>query len=736
MKKLFLWFALLLAAGILSAAEFARIHNFSIILPEAPSEIEKSAAGELKEHLSRSFTAPAVLNGKTPGRINMFIGLSKAAQQAGFNGDYSESRKESKFGIYRHDNDFLFTGFDTPGGSIYAFRESCGTLLAVEYFAQKYLQSKFFMPGKDGTRYAVNPAVNFTAASDIPNASYDVRGFQSSAKDIAPQDFMLFFRRKLGQVPAWSGHNYYYTFLNKWNKRFKHKPEMFGLYGNKRINAKYPRHFPCPSHPDVVPQIISDINEAISKNPRISAIRFFSDAPVAACKCSACVNSPVGKLVSSADRSEFVFAFFCKFANEIKKKHPQVIFHLRTKSSHFQPPRTEKLPEGTVVEILSGHFNAPDYDVLRNRCRQWKKAGARVLLYSYPRAPEMKTYPIINPHRIADHLKIMNGYAAGAVMSEGKAKIPYTFSALNTYVHSAIMFDCTLDTDTLIAEFCQLAAPGAAAELQDFYRAMEGLLENASFRDQPLTNCYLTFRLKEPRKLLDKALAKTPGNAFLQALSQDFAVFEELARKAAPAFITAEKYEKLQKLFTLRQEPFKLSAAGELLEFKPFAIYCDFQKSSVRVSGKDNMLHLQFVCAENRMNRLRVASKENHTGNVWGDDAVEIFIAPAEKTTPRMHLAVNAAGIYRTIATDNRDNSDDDRNFAVTTRAVREKGRWILDVTIPINEVKKFADQNKFSLGIYRHRPARNRDKAQFSGLQKPLTGDFSSISGRFVVEF
>ena len=738
MKKLLLLAAMIGGISAIYAAEFAKVHNFTITLADTPTEIEKSAAAELKEHLSKTFTAPAQLNGKTPAKINLFVGASAQARKAGFNGDLSAAQAESKFGIFRNNNDFLFVGFDTPNGDIHTFRDSCGTLLAVEYFAQKYLQAKFFMPGKNGAKYAVNPAINFAGTSDIPEASFVVRGFQYAAKDIDRNDFMLFFRRRLGQVPPWASREYYYAFLNKWNKRLKDKPEMFAMHGKKRFMASYPNHFPCPSHPDTVKQIVEDISAAVRKNPKIKAIRFFCDAPVKSCECTLCVNSPAGKLVTAGDRSEFVFAFFCKFANELKKRYPDMIFHLQTKSSHFQPPRTEKLPADTLIAVLSGHFNAPDYTVLQKRCRQWEKAGAKVVLYSYPRAPEMKTYPIMNPHRIADHFKIMQGYALGATMYEGKAKTPYTFSALNTYVHSAVMFDCSLDTDKLIAEFCNLIAPQAAKELQNFYQAMEKLLDNAAFRDDPLSNCYLSFRLKEPRKLLDKAVAKDPANKFLQDLSQDFAGFEKISQAASSGIVSEAEYNALLKKLNEKQPPIKLTANGTTLEFKPFAIFRDFQNTRVGISRDGEDLKLDFVCQEEKISKLRLRCKTNHAGAVWNDDAVEIFLAPAGKALPRLHIAVNASGIYRVIYTDTAGNSRDAATFELFTRATRERGRWQLTVKIPAGEIKKIAEQNKFGLGLYRHRPTKSkvRSKTQISGVQKPSTGSFNSLSGRFDVEF
>lgn len=738
MKKTVLSCLLFSAAMLLGSAEFARIQNFAIVLPDKPTEIEKSAAAELKEHLSRSFTAPAKLNGQTPAAINLFVGLSEQAKKSGFAGDYSSAAQENKFGIYRNNNDFLLLGYDSINGNIYTFKDSCGTFLAVVYFAQKYLQTKFFLPGKNGVKYAVNPAITFSANSDIPNASYAVRGFQTAAKDISSKDFMLFYRRRLGQVPLWSIRNYYYAFLNKWNKRFKDKPEMFSLFGNKRINAKYPRHFPCPSHPDTVKQIIADIDAAIKKDPKINSIRFFCDAPVKNCECDKCVKSPVGKLVTADDRSEFVFAFFCKFANELKKKYPGMIFHLQTKSSHFQPPRTEKLPADTVIAVLSGQFVAPDYKMLRDRCNQWKDAGAKVVLYCYPRVPEMRGLPIMNPHRIADHFKAMEGFALGATMSEGRANLPYTFSALNTYVHSATMFDCSLDTDKLITEFCELVSPKAAKELEAYYNSMEKLLEGAGFRDNPMTNCYLTFRLKTPRQLLDKAVAKDPDNAFLQALSKDISVFEETSRKAAVGITSEKEYNDLLKLIASRQEPIKLSNKESVINFKPFAVFNDFQPTQVKVSQQNDKLKLQFICSENKISKLRLKTTANHTGNVWLDDSVEIFLAPYGKATPRIQVGLNALGVYQVIFTGNDNNSCNTRDFAITTHAKRERGRWVLDVEIPMSEVKKFAEQNKFGLGLYRHRPTRTKinAQAQNSGAQKPTSGSFNSVSGRFPVEF
>jgi hypothetical protein len=193
----------------------------------------------------------------------------------------------------------------------------------------------------------------------------------------------------------------------------------------------------------------------------------------------------------------------------LNQLHKGLIFHVQTKgASYHQPPRSINLPENVTITILTGQFHRPDYEQIRQKCAQWRAAGAWAIAKSYPRSPEMKDYPIMNPHRIAEYYRELAGHIEGTMSAEGRGTVNWSFSALNNYVHCKVMSDSTIDVDKVIAEFCALAAPGASAELKAFYDCMEQLLSTANFRDDPLMNCYISFRLKEPRKLLDAALKK------------------------------------------------------------------------------------------------------------------------------------------------------------------------------------------------------------------------------------
>ncbi|MBE6380991.1 MAG: DUF4838 domain-containing protein [Lentisphaerae bacterium] len=736
MRKIWLLFCLSLIVIVLPGAEYAVVHNWHIVLPEKATGIEKLSAGELKLHLQKSYSRPAVFNGSVPEKITLFVGLSDEAVTAGFNDVIPAEELPGKFGIYRKGNNLLFIGVDTENGRIDRLKDQCGTLSAVEYFLQKYVKVKFILPGANGIKYSGDPAVEFAAEQDCPTPAFEVRCFQRIGKGLNLADGSLYFRRRLGNAPGYAVQDYYYCFLNNWNKRFQHKKEMFALHEGRRVNGNYPRHFPCLSHPDVIPQVVSDVSAALDKNPRIKTIRFFADAPVKICECEQCADSPVGKLVQGSDHSELVYSLLCKLARELQKKDPELWFHTHTKgTSYYQPPQTEKLPPNIVMFVLTGFFEEPDYAAVRRQCQIWQQAGATVMVKGYPRAPWMKDYPIMNPHFIAGFFKNTQGYSKGSIMCEGRPNVPYTFSALNNYVHSAVVFDTSWNVDSLIREFCEFVSPGSADELEKFYNSMEKLLENASFTAEPLRNCYISFRLKTPRMHLDNALKKDPGNQFLQQLSADFAAFEKVAADAAPLIKDEEELQSIYRSFERKQAAFKLAETPEKIDFLPFSIYYDFQKSHVEISRCGKELCVEVFCQENMMDKLKTSCRNNHNGPVWNDDSIELFIAGADGL-PYIQLVVNPLGTYRAMYADKNGKVTDQKDFVLITGGAIGQEQWSMLIKVPLTAVAEFAGpEGKVNIGVYRNRPARGKDGFQQSGVQMPAGKAYKDRSGHFTVE-
>jgi len=717
MKKV-LFAVLSFAFGLaLAGAEFAKVQNCRIVIPEKASAVEKAAAAELKLHLTKSLTAPVKLNGKVPGTVTFFVGDSPEAAQAGL----KAPKGEYEFGILRKGDAFLLYGKDTPKARIVNTGDDCGTFLSAAYFARKYLGTQVFLPGPEGMKHAKNPEIRFPGDKDEPRPAYEARTFQTTGKGVPNNEMALYFRRRLGNAPAWTRTNHYYKFLNSWNKRFKDKPELFALHEGRRVCENYPRHFPCTSNPEVLKQVVADLTAAIKKNPRIYSIRLFSDAPVRSCECASCRNSPAGKLVKGDDNSETVYAFFCRIAREMQKVKPDLAFHTQTKGeSYYIPPRTEKLPPHCVVAVLTGHFIRPDYAKSRELCSRWRKAGARVMIYSYPRAPEMKNFPVMNPHRVAEYFREFNGAASGSRISEGRGNVPWTFSALNTYVQSAVMFDPSLDGEKLIDEFCALAAPNSAKELKAFYTAMEQLLDGAKFRDDPRFNCYTLDRLKGPRTLLDKAVAKDPANKFVQQLSKDFADFEAEIGKTAAAVARYKALLAAYEKTAPQRKLVKLSPKGVTFSFIPVGICENFAESTVTVSAEKGCLKFRAVCNEPVPEKPVAFCKESGVGVIWSDDVVELFLGSPDGPLPYIHTATNINGIFRAQLHPAQGEVTEIKGFPLKAVGRREKDKWILEITIPVSALKQVVKNGRLKIGVSRARTrVKGENGGQLSYIQK-----------------
>jgi len=731
-------FLLLAPTVMIPAAEYCRVYNTAIELPEKPSNWQKEAAAELKLHLTKMLKKPLKLNGSTPEKITFFIGVSADTQKAGFTNLPLPETLPGKFAIYRNNNDFLFYGWDSPdkNGNIYNTKLHCGSFFAVSYFLQKYLQVKYIMPGEKYVFYPTEPEVRFTAGADIYQPSYSVRQFGHGGKNSDWRNTVLWYRRRLGYLPERVRAQYSYFFINKWNKRFAHRPEFFALHDNRRINGSYPYHFPCTSNPEVVKQIVDDVAAEIKKNPHIKGVRFFCDAPVKSCECSNCRNSPAGKFISGDDHSETVYALLSQVGYELQKTYPDLTLHTQTKGvSYHQPPRSIKLVPNVVISILTAHFIRPDYDEVRKKCRQWRDAGATVLAKSYPRAPEMKDYPIMNPHRIAEYYRELAGYIEGTSIAECRGHVPWTFSALNNYVHSEVMSNANADVEKLINEFCALVVPSAAKELREFYDCMERLQATANFRDDPLMNCYIAFRLKEPRRYLDAALRKAPGSDFLRQLNRDFTEFEKKSIDCSGSVKDQAELEALFRGFAARQPKLQLTAADKEIEFRQFAFYRDYQPGRFKIRRDGRNLVITVECRENSMDKLITDCKTFHQGQIWNDDVVEIFFAAPGKAEPYLHITVNALGVFRSIRC--MGNSKPELNdFPLSTIAVKRENLWEVKLEMPIDALKEYIQDNRSAFAIYRHRPSRGGDKNQMSGAQKPVNGAFRDITGRFEIEF
>ncbi len=711
LKKMFLLSVFLLTALSVPADQIIEERvSYRIILPDNPSPVVKFAGDELKYYLGKMYNAPE----PNPTQINFLVGFPSVAVETGFTGLPALDQFPGGFGVFRRGNSILMYGFDDAVNPL-STRGRTGTILSVYYFLQKYAGVAFFAPGEHGVIIPRNPVITLQEGNDLPEPSFEVRGFSLATKEFPQAEMVKFFKQRLCNIPEWAMLQHYYMFLDKWPKRFwDTKPELFAIHNGKRFTGSYPNHFPCLSNPEVFSIVCSDLIEAINKDPKITNIRLFSDAPYKRCECELCQKAPEAKYIKDGNNSEEIYSFLDRVAAVIHQTRPDMVFMTQTKGqSYNHPPQTRKISPNIVVEILTSRPAVRDYSPYLAQCEEWRKAGIRTLIKSYPRYPAWKKYPIMNPLFTVNYFKQFQGKTLGEKSSDLISGLPYSFAAMNCYVQSRILFDAGLDGKALVAEFCAAAYPGAEKEMCRFYEIMETLLGNNQVWSDPLLTAYPFDKLQEPIELLAQAKTKAPNSYWLDALIRDFAVFTgevELRQGEIAAFrATQDQYKALK---------VPAAPASNTIKLSPAKVYDDFQKSEVSLSTNNDSLVLKFTADENQPDKIVAKCNEDHQGSMWSDDSFEIMFTSPENQYPYYQIIVNSNGKYRVIYREKPGQMTEQTDITLKVSAGIAGNGWHATVEIPLSKVANAIKERRARFGVFRNRLPGDRNNAQSSGVR------------------
>jgi hypothetical protein len=725
---------LLQCTSVYADSVFHKRLNYQIIIPDNPTEVQKFAASELKYFLDLTYSAPLSLNGKTDSIIFM-VGFPESAIMAGFT-DVPAMR--GRFGVFRKNSTFLFFGEDYKNlDPVKTPNYNAGTLSAVYYFLIKYAGTGFYLPGDKGYSITPNCPIVFDKAMDIPAPTFECRGFSTAAKEFSGQEMNIFFRRSLCHIPFWGKPDLAYYFIEKWKKRFwSTHPEYFMIRDGKRINESYPFHVPCFSNPDVVRQAAADIVGEINRNPALEVVRMFCDAPVKLCQCARCAASKErGMTGQDIEICEEFYGFQKKVMDLVHEAYPQIYFMSQTKGDSYRnPPKLVNPGPQFTIEILTQYpdVNADNSEFVE-LAKAWNAAGARTILKSYPRWPDYKDYPIINPKFTQKYFKAFAGVAKGTYYSDLRINSLYSFSACGQFIQAKVLFDVNADVDRLTAEFCAFAYPGAEQEMVAFYQEMERLyMDKKEFRRNPLEDIYYADKLQKAKSLLDDASNKVKKDSvWFARLQTDFNKFYNESLAAKPEIDTLFNAAPQKTLnIPLLKNTIKVDGSvspaewAEALKeiFYPNKKYKDFQQSEAFIGCDSKNLFIGLNAFEKQPDRLLQKCRINHAGRIWNDDCFEIMLVNNQKKRAYYQIVVNSQGTYQVMYRENNKPSVAVDNFRIEVKAQIVNDRWSVEMQIPLEQFKSSDFQDLWQINIFRSRilndPIQEAANRQSSGLR------------------
>jgi hypothetical protein len=107
-----------------------------------------------------------------------------------------------------------------------------------------------------------------------------------------------------------------------------------------------------------------------------------------------------------------------------------------------------------------------------------------------------------------------------------------------------------------------------------------------------------------------------------------------------------------------------------------------FRQTTVRACWDENALYLHILCLEPEPDKV-TATIRDRDGDVWMEDAVEIFLQAKPPNGPVYQFVVNALGTYY-------DAMDNDPTFDCKAQiaARREAKSWSVEMALPWKELK------------------------------------------------
>jgi hypothetical protein len=732
-KKITAAVAFFIAVLSLSAGQVTvKRLNYTIVLPDNPSEACKLAGTELGYFLEKIYAKPILFSGDTEP-VTFYVGVSGEAILKGFS-DLPDMR--GKFGVFRKDRSILCYGWDDDG--VAPEKQNwgeAGTLLAVYYFLGKYADVEFYLPGENGFSIQKERLIEMEQAADIASPSFDVRGIAVNPGEYSAADMMLFFRRSLCSIPKWARIDRMYSF--DWKQRFwESRPDFFTIRNGKRVWEYSPiLQGLCLSNPDLARQAAADIVEDLNKNPQIKTVKLFDDKPLNQCQCERCAESAERTYARvDTESCEEFYGFQKRVADIVHQSHPGVFFLTQAKNqSYFKPPRLVQLDDSFAVSIVTRQHTTRmvDQEFAIEVAKMWRNAGIKTTFFGYPRWSDVGTrqMPIITPQFLAEYLRAFYGLSHGTQISELRSS-PYSFSAINQFLQAKLLFDIRADLNALIHEFCAFAYPGAETEMAEFYETMEALyVQREDFKRDAFVDIYQPENLENPMRLLNAAKEKVaPGASFFAKLHADFAVFYQRSLEAqGTAAKVREELEREREKMALRAKaspPPPLTLAKGVVSFDaapdtwPGAVRHELlslsakmegQKTNVYLARDGDFLYLGLVAAENKPEAVVANCQQDYSMALFHDDGLEFLLLPPDSSS-YYQIGINSAGHHTVL---NRNISPagasqrkfaPDRTFQMESKGEKLAEGWVAKAKIPLAQFAPADLKKPWRFNVYRSR--------------------------------
>jgi hypothetical protein len=330
-------------------------------------------------------------------------------------------------------------------------------------------------------------------------------------------------------MPVQGGKITYHPFVHTFNslvpaeKYFDTHPEYFSLVNGKRLREGTQL---CLTNPDVKRLCVEGVEQWIREHPEATIFSVSQNDNYNACDCDDCkkLNDEEGA------RSGSLIHFVNHIAEAIEQTHPHVVIDTLAYQWSRSAPKKVRPRRNVCVRLCSieccfshplrtcdvmGSFTDREHgDSFQKDLQDWAKVCGRLYIWDYVVNFTHFVMPYPNFHVLADNIRFFIENNVKGIFEEAATSMygGTEFAELRAYVLGKLLWDPSLDTDTLAAEFFTGYYRMAADPIREYFHLIhDAAAKNANnhfgIYDPPRI-LYLTPEVvKQSFRLFAKALA-------------------------------------------------------------------------------------------------------------------------------------------------------------------------------------------------------------------------------------
>lgn len=482
------------------------VGNYTIVLPDNPTAVEVSAAGELKKHLDHITGAEFVILKETDAedtKLQILVGDSERARKLLPDLDISSLSYD---GIIR----------ETVGKNIILVGHPVrGTLYAVNTFLEEACGVRWWTSDESSIPYKKKLKIDIQHVSYAPALIYRESFYKDGVENVfcsrmkCNGDFS-------STTDEYGGHHHYLPFVHSFNyflpreRYFATHPEWYSKVGEERVNHPYTQL--CLTNSEMREEFINNVIDSLRSHPEagfVSISQNDSDPDFRFCQCDAC--SAIAE--EEGSQSGPILKFVNEVAEMVEKEFPDVWVETIAYQYSIVPPKNIKPRKNVIVRICTyGNYSIPlsegeDNKTTREAIEGWSSIADNLYIWNYVTNFHSYLMPHPNLYSLDEDIRffVQNNtiglFEQGDFYSTGG-----DFVRLRNYLISHLMWNPDLDAELIIDEFLKgyYGVPAAP-----YVRKYWDLLSNAAVE----SNVHLTMARSSTADWLD---IPTYANAALQ----------------------------------------------------------------------------------------------------------------------------------------------------------------------------------------------------------------------------